>query len=104
MMDLTLADCRPEVRAFALLMERELRKHDYRPGWKGDDPTGLTYRVLEEAHELRRSMLSTGGAPVHMIGHRHKAEIAADAADVANMAMMVADVLGCLDSAPAEAR
>jgi NTP pyrophosphatase (non-canonical NTP hydrolase) len=104
MMDLTLADCRREVRAFALLMERELRKHDYRPGWKGDDATHLTYRVLEEADELKRAMLSTGGVPVHMIGTRHRDAIASDAADVANMAMMVADVLGCLDIASAEAR
>jgi len=28
---------RPEVRAFALLMEGQLAKHDYRPGWKHED-------------------------------------------------------------------
>lgn len=75
---------RPEVGAFADLMEGELRKHDNRPGWKECDPEWLMARLKEEAAELARAILS------------HEESIPAEAADVANFAMMIADVEGGL--------
>ncbi|MEL6172755.1 MAG: hypothetical protein AAFR02_12210, partial [Pseudomonadota bacterium] len=45
---------RPEVRAFADLMETKLRKNDHKPGWKGDNPFDLVRRLKEETHELER--------------------------------------------------
>lgn len=92
------ATLRPEVAAFAQMMERKLRANDFKPGWKGDSPSALCRRVDEEVGELRDAV--SRGAPVALI--------AEEAADVGNMAMMVADVCGGLDSdappvtAPAE--
>ena len=92
---------RPEVYAFALLMERELRTNDHKPGWKHDEPDALASRVVEEAAELR-SLFSrdtdTQDVPRAPRWSVHRHQVAAEAADVANMAMMVADVCGCLDA------
>ncbi len=79
-------DMRPEVLAFAWLMERELRANDHKPGWKQDDAQLLALRMLEEGQELLRAVYKSS---------RHK--IGEEAADVANMAMMVADVCDALD-------
>lgn len=75
---------RPEVLAFARLMERQLRANDHKPGWKNDTPVALMRRLEEEAQELNGAL---GWSPV---------EVALEAADVANFAMMIADVCGCL--------
>lgn len=81
---------RPEVAAFALLMERELAKHDDRSGWKACNRKWLLDRLLGEAKELDRCLWG----PSDFIGH--------EAADIANFAMMIADVGGAL--APKEER
>lgn len=83
---------RPEVRAFANLMERQLRANDHKPGWKGDHWVDLFNRIEQERLELgvECSVNSRGlrtGTP-ETIGR--------EAADVANFAMMVADVCGAL--------
>ncbi|MCJ7831317.1 MAG: hypothetical protein MUP86_02175 [Dehalococcoidia bacterium] len=75
---------RPEVAAFALLMERELAKHDDRSGWKACNRKWLLDRLLGEAKELDRCLWG----PSDCIGH--------EAADIANFAMMIADVGGAL--------
>jgi len=88
-------DGRPEVRAFAALMEAKLRANDHKPGWKGDHPEDLLARLHEEADEIRRSWDHWRGtawpreqlAPI----------IGRECADVANFAMMIADVCGALD-------
>lgn len=85
---------RPEVHAFAQAMERKLRANDHKPGWKQDDPGALMDRVEEEAIELRCA------ASAWRISGLRRTTIAEhvleEAADVANMAMMVADVCGGL--------
>lgn len=92
MTDLTLADCRPEVLAFALLMERELRANDHKGGWKNDNLFNLLERAQEELQELE-DVLSPG-TRASLADWR--SQVASEAADVANMVMMVADVSGAL--------
>jgi NTP pyrophosphatase (non-canonical NTP hydrolase) len=86
---------RPEVRAFANLMERELRNNDHKGGWKNDSAEDLMKRVLEEALELSEEVkINFGRTP-----EQRAYDIGEEAADVANMAMMVADVCGALGAA-----
>lgn len=78
-----MLNLRPEVAAFAALMEQRLRENDHKPGWKEDDPRELYERLDEEAGELDYALAIRDG-------------IAKEAADVANFAMMIADVCGVL--------
>jgi hypothetical protein len=88
---------RPEVRAFANLMERELRANDHKGGWAREHPGPLMDRLWEEAHEL--SVYFGPGSRTDY--STWSAQIGAEAADVANFAMMIADVCGALPAAPA---
>ena len=104
---------RTEVLAFALLMEGKLRRNDYKgtTGWKDDHVFMLEPRVREEAMELRDVIrdhkVGTLAGALEAIVRGAKLEegedrsvrqlIGEEAADVANMAMMVADVCGCLN-------
>jgi NTP pyrophosphatase (non-canonical NTP hydrolase) len=92
---------RPEVVAFANLMERELRANDHKPGWKNDDADVLARRVMEEATELLDAVAESSALRTHLTASE-KARVAEEAADVANMAMMVADVSGALAAAAPE--
>jgi NTP pyrophosphatase (non-canonical NTP hydrolase) len=78
-------ECRREVRQFAKVMESRLRANDHKPGWKQDIAPALFRRLQEEAAELDGAI--DFGTP---------GEIAKEAADVANFAMMIADVCGGL--------
>ena len=80
---------RPEVAAFAMLMEEELRKHDDRPGWKDCSPGWLMDRLHQELKELSSAL-----------NHDIAEAVPREAADVANFAMMIADVSGGLKPAP----
>lgn len=84
---------RPEVKAFADLMEAQLRANDHKPGWKGEDCWPLMYRMREETLELHEVLMpgSRGDLPAW------QRRVACEAADVANFAMMIADVCGALD-------
>lgn len=82
---------RPEVRAFALAMEERLRANDHKPGWKSDRPLALLKRLFEEADELE-------GAVRDHEEERGGHVVRAEAADVANFALMVADVCGGLQA------
>lgn len=126
---LTIADLRPEVVAFALLMERELRVNDHKGGWKNDDIRGLTAHAEAEMRELDRAVAhldrqigwreanyprerGNGWSRINQetgkleVGFYYRAdgderrglltEVISEAADLANMAMMVADVAGSL--------
>jgi NTP pyrophosphatase (non-canonical NTP hydrolase) len=98
---------RPAVVAFANAMEAKLRANDHKGGWDRDSPDALMARLEEEYAELR------------VVVHRHLYEVRAmtgmrsvdeipfgfglteeavlgEAADVANFAMMIADVCGAL--------
>ena len=90
---------RPEVQAFAEAMERRLRENEHKGGWKRERPAWLFKRLREEEFELwtawadRRFSLDV---PV--------TRIVDEAADVANFALMIADVCGGLEVANAEPR
>jgi NTP pyrophosphatase (non-canonical NTP hydrolase) len=112
---------RPEVRAFAEAMEEKLRANDYKGGWKDVRPHSLMGRIIEEVAELLRELRTDDRAAQDFAIAAHHLDCAArvllewgpylkttgtkgvrgEAADVANMAMMLADVLGALPEAAA---
>lgn len=94
---------RPEVRAFADLMEQTLRKNDHKGTWKGEARLWLLSRLREEVQELEEAIsyaqsydTSDRGARINPWG-----AVGREAADVANFAMMIADVCGALPPARA---
>ena len=82
MTELTL---RPEVEAFARAMERKLRDNDHKPHWSECEQLYLRARLLEEVKELW-----------HALENEAPENVLLEAADVANFAMMLADVAGGL--------
>lgn len=84
------AEIRPVVLAFALAMERKLRAHDDRPGWKDEPNDYLIARLREEMVELAAALDRGRHVPLDIVG---------EAADVANFAMMIADNSGLLAAA-----
>ncbi len=65
---------------FAQQMEQKLRENDHKGGWHHNKAPELVSRLLEEVAELRTALTQPGSA-----------ETVAEAADVANFAMMIAD-------------
>lgn len=84
--------CRPEVLAFACVMERKLRLNDHKGGWTKDHPRSLITRIIEETRELERVAVGAWARS----SAASSLEVVDEAADVGNFAMMVADRLGCL--------
>ena len=84
---------RREVRWFARQMEAKLQKHDDRGGWDSCSADYLLRRIADERGELGRQLrklarkIAKGGTVTRAEG----AEVIAEAADVANFAMMIAD-------------
>lgn len=87
-LDVTL---RPEVRSFANAMEEKLRANDHKGGWEEMRPEWLTGRLKGEVEELCEAVHPAQGP-----ADRFPDRIIGEAADVANFAMMVADVCGGL--------
>lgn len=90
---------RPEVQAFADLMEQQLRANDHKPGWKGEDAiSDLFPRLIEEAEELQEALqqwaVRVGWGESALYLPQNVARVGREAADVANFAMMIADVCG----------
>ena len=77
---------RREVRWFAERMEAELCANDYKGGWEDMLLADLLTRLREEVEELAEAV-KMRAATAHVIS---------EAADVANFAMMIADVNGGL--------
>lgn len=71
---------RDELARFAINMEQQLRANDYKGGWASCTPNWLLNRLTQEVAELARVLTSGVGDPI------------TEAADVANFAMMIADV------------
>lgn len=88
----------PTVTVFAEAMRAKLEQHRAekggREGWWDDDPMGLANRVAEELRELRGALILMSPDPRRVLE---------EAADVANMAMMVADAAGALEVPAVEA-
>ncbi|HKY40736.1 MAG TPA: hypothetical protein VJN18_32600 [Polyangiaceae bacterium] len=83
---------RPVVQWFAEQMERKLRENDHKGGWDADNKYSLMNRIGQELRELRA--VARKYAELHF-GDTTREQLAErgvrEAADVANMAMMVAD-------------
>ena len=73
---------RREVAWFACQMEQQLVLNDHKGGWTDCGTEWLLTRLLEEAREL--SVALTSCSPLE--------RVVKEAADVANFAMMIADV------------
>ena len=73
---------RRQVAWFAEQMEQQLALNDHKGGWDGCSTEWLLTRLLEEARELSIT-LTDDSSPERIF---------AEAADVANFAMMIADV------------
>lgn len=76
---------RIEVTTFADAMERKLRANEHKGHWANEDILYLMRRMNDEVVELKRA-IGSGGAVLD------------EAADVANFAMMIADVCGALET------
>jgi len=75
-----MADLRPAVRQFAERMEERLVANDHKGGWKGCSDRYLLSKLTEEYVELFRA-----------VEHESAERVAKEAADLANIAMMLAD-------------
>lgn len=83
-------------------MEKVLRDNDHKGGWEECRPDWLLMRLKQEVSELDSAMRK-GTVPHTGVDDRTSdvpADPAREAADVANFAMMIADVLGRLQSTP----
>lgn len=102
---------RPEVLSFSSLMESVLRDHEVgdfvKPGWKDEYVEDLLNSLHEEFRELQvavrsdqrlheRALASINPSKIEDERVKSKEKLAREAADVANYAMMVADVCGAL--------
>jgi len=90
-MKFSVQELRPEVLAFALLMEQRLREKDADKGqsWKNADMNRLRVAAISKAGMLEQSICTWTG-PLNVYLSKHSI-------DLANYAMMIADVAGALD-------
>lgn len=103
---------RREVLAFARIMETRLRAHDDRGsrGWVECEPKWLLKRLREETKELQEAIerkpcgCRSAGECMHGFAALGIDGPHEEAADVANFAMMIADVCGYLDENADSAR
>lgn len=81
---------RPSVMWFAKIMEYKLAVNDAKKGgqevWRNDDPQSLHEHLVDEVNELECEVEN-----FTLEGDKYAEDLALEAADVANMAMMVAD-------------
>lgn len=93
-------ELRPEIEAFAQMMERVLRDNEHKGGWSKCEPFWLLRRLFQETDELTLAISEHLGRtlfpPRSLDSAPRKHELAREAADVANFAMMIADVCGAL--------
>jgi hypothetical protein len=76
-------EIRESVLRFAELMELTLRLNDYKGGWENEPPRALLKRLKDEVTELE----------IALDFAEYDVEKEAECVDVANFAMMIADVL-----------
>lgn len=83
-----MKNVREEVCWFAEIMESQLAQNDHKPGWKNDSLRSLLKRIREEVDELGSAIEKT-----HDDRHARALDICSEAADVANFAMMISDLV-----------
>lgn len=99
-----ISQVRPEVHRFALYMEHVLRENDFKGGWQSMTNEQLLARLKEEVKELGLALEALpkpcGCRGVSDCNHGlwgpDEEDVAHEAVDVANFAMMLTDVLGVL--------
>jgi len=74
---------RPTLTWFTKCMEEKLKENDHKGTWIGCHPDWLFYRLAQEVEELQETLFFTSSSE----------QIIREAADVANFAMMIADVV-----------
>ncbi|WP_245628942.1 hypothetical protein [Alicyclobacillus shizuokensis] len=79
-------DIREPVRWFARQMELKLRENDHKGGWLECDVWWLFSRLYEEVAELQEAMYEVAA------GDASREKVIREAADIANFAMMIADL------------
>jgi len=94
---------RAEVIAFAKVMEAKLAANDGKGGWHHETTGYLSRRLYQELEELSRARVSyeqaSGKWPRDLeLVKRRREELVEECADVANFAMMIADVAGGLEN------
>ena len=57
MQELKIDDVRPEVKNFAIAMEKRLRKNDFKGGWHNEKPTYFVNKIFEHSRQLRNDIL-----------------------------------------------
>jgi hypothetical protein len=77
---------REPVQWFARQMELKLRENDHKGGWSQCSTWWLLSRLREEVNELEQTMYAAAAGDV-CVDH-----VVSEAADVANFAMMIADI------------
>ena len=82
---------RIEIEWFSKIMEQKLRKNDYKGGWGGEDVSWLFSRAGEELEELRQVLKKSDCIDCNIPDVGYEDEIIFEAADVANLMMMIAD-------------
>lgn len=83
----SLLDLRPEVIWFALQMEGKLRENDHKEGWRDEHLFYLINSLDRERRELWEALNEPD------LTEKHAREIIRECADVANFALMIADVV-----------
>jgi NTP pyrophosphatase (non-canonical NTP hydrolase) len=79
-----MSEIRPSVQWFAEQMEAKLQRDDAtKPGWSTETTESLFRGLVAEVIELHEALLSPIAAPEYVV---------TECADVANYAMMIADV------------
>lgn len=76
-------EIRDEVKWFAEEMEKSLRENDWKGGWKDCSIGWLIVKLAEEVGELATMFINAD------LGEQ---EVIKEATDVANVAMMIADI------------
>lgn len=85
-----MARMRNALKIFADRMEEELRKNDFRGGWKKENPEMMMAKLWDEMYDLDDQV------DHYLAGKGDREQIMKEAVDVANYAMFVADI--CLAS------
>ena len=81
-------EMRKAVKVFADRMEAVLKQNDHKSGWKNCTYNFLLGKLWEETYEVVRCFNSAGDFEVN------QERLQNECADVANIAMMIADNLG----------
>lgn len=82
------------VVAFQALMMEKLQKNAHKGGWEDEDVFALRDRMGEELDELDECLTRFPGSNRD---EKWRNEVARECADIANFAMMLADVVGGLE-------